>query len=205
MFRELFESSLSRLWRHNEAHDCGALTAFRKYNNCGYKDGKPCPSENTPIELTHKENQKRNLALAADLKSKGYNITKIMGTYPEGGKTVTEVSYFVVDADDKGTLEKDLKKLGEKYNQDSILFIPKGAIKNETKAYLVGTNKCCNNWLGYGKKEIFNKGKMGYSSPIYTSKINGRPFIFEDIKLTDEIFGSSTTARLAEKWSKEIQ
>jgi hypothetical protein len=36
MFKELFESSLSRLWRHNDIHDCAALTAFRKYHNCGY-------------------------------------------------------------------------------------------------------------------------------------------------------------------------
>jgi len=41
---------------------------------------------------------------------------------------------------------------------------------------------CKNNWLSYGKKEIFNKSKLGYGSPIYTSRINGRPFIFEDIE-----------------------
>ena len=206
MFKELFESSLSRLWRHNDLHDCAALTAFRKYHNCGYdEDGNPCPGEETPQELTKQENKKRNAALASDLKSRGYGITKIMGTYPEGGRTVNEVSYFVVDLENKGTLERDIKQLGEKYNQDSILFVPQGAVQNKTKAYLIGTNKCCNNWLGYGKKEVFNKGKMGYSSPIYTSKINGRPFIFENIKTTDIIFGSSTNAILAERWAKEYE
>jgi len=206
MFKELFESSLSRLWRQNEIYDCAALTAFRKYHNCGYdENGKPCPDEETPIELIRKENQKRNAALAADLKMRGYGITKIMGTYPEGGKNVSEVSYFVVDLKKLGKLEQDVKQLGEKYNQDSVLFVPKGAIQNKVKAYLIGTNKCCNNWLGYGKKNIFNKGKIGYSSPIYTSKINGRPFIFENIKTTDIIFGSSTNAILAEKWAKEYE
>jgi hypothetical protein len=206
MFKELFESSLSRLWRHNDLHDCAALTAFRKYNNCGYdEDGNPCPGEETPEELTRSENKKRNAALASDLKSRGYGITKIMGTYPEGGNTVNEVSYFVVDLEKRGSLEKDVRMLGEKYNQDSVLFVPKGAVQNKTKAYLIGTNRCCNNWLGYGKKELFNKGKMGYSSPIYTSKINGRPFIFENIKTTDIIFGSSTNAIMAEKWAKEYE
>jgi len=27
----LNESSLSRVWSHNEKHDCGAMTAFRNY------------------------------------------------------------------------------------------------------------------------------------------------------------------------------
>ena len=31
----LQESSLSRLWRHNEKHDCGAMTAFRTAADCG--------------------------------------------------------------------------------------------------------------------------------------------------------------------------
>ena len=205
MFKELFESSLSRLRKHNVEHDCAAMTAFRKYHNCGYDDdGKPCPGEETPQELTKSENRKRNAALAADLKSIGYGITKVMGTYPECGKSVNEVSYFIVDLNDTKSLEKDMKRLGEKYNQDSVLFLPQGAINNTSKGYLIGTNKCCNNWLGYGKKEVFSKGKIGYSSPIYTSKINGRPFIMEDIKTTDDLFGSSSNARLAEKWAREF-
>jgi len=196
------ESSLSRVWKHNEEHDCAALTAFRKYTNCGFDtNGNPCTNKQ-PVKITNKENQKRNLGLASDIKQLGYNITKIIGTYPEGGTTAKEVSYFVVDVKDSGALERDIKKLGQKYDQDSVLFIPKGAIQNKTKAYLIGTNKCCNNWLGFGQKEVFNKGKIGYSSPIYTTKINGRPFIFENIKITDEIFGSSTTAILSKTFSE---
>ena len=202
--QNITESSLSRIWKHNEDHDCGALTAFRKYDNCGYdEENEPCDSE-TPILLSKKDNQKRNLALAADLKKLGYGITKIIGNYPEGGKTVKEISYFVVDIDDKGNIKKDLQKLGEKYNQDSVLIVPKGSIKGEEKAYLIGTNDCCNNWLGKGKTEVFNKGKIGYDSPIYTSYVNGRPFIFENYELSDTIFSSGTTAILAKKFSDFI-
>lgn len=206
MFKDLFvESSLSKLWRHNEEHDCGAMTAFRSYNNCGYNDnGEPCKGENTPVKLTRKEKQKRNLALAADIKKLGYQLTKVIGEYPEGGKQVKEVSYFIVDAKDSHNLERDLRLLGEKYNQDSVLFLPKGTLNNDVKGYLIGTNRCCNNWLGYGKKETFKKAKIGYDSPIYTTKIHGRPFILENIKITDEIFGSGSNAIMADKFSQEI-
>jgi hypothetical protein len=163
------ESSLSRVWKHNELHDCGALTAFREAKDCGAGD-----------KYTKKENLTRNKSLLAKLMVKGYNVTKLNGIYPEGGKESREVSYFVVDVEDTGNLENTLKQLGEYFEQDSILFIPKGAILNLEKAYLIGTNKCKNNWLGYGNKEIFKKGsKIGYKSEIYTSYVNGRPFIFE--------------------------
>jgi len=164
------ESSLSRIWKHNEASDCGALTAFRKAPDCG---------EGTPY--TKKENAQRNKSLLAKLKSAGYGVTKLHGKYPEGGKSVTEISYFVVDLEDRGNLLKDMRKYGEMFDQDSVLFVPAGSIKGDAKAYLIGTNRCENNWLGYGKKEAFNKGRMGYDSEIYTSMVNGRPFIFESI------------------------
>lgn len=167
----LNESSLSRLWRHNESHDCAALTAYRNAPECGSGE-----------RYTNKQNRQRNKSLLAKLKSDGYSVTTLQGVYPEGGETKKEMSYFVVDIEDKGNLLKDAQKYGEEFDQDSVLFIPKGAIKGEgDKAFLIGTNKCDNNWLGYGKKELFNKGRMGYDSPIYTSKVNGRPFLFEDV------------------------
>lgn len=166
----LNESSLSRLWRHNEKHDAGALTAFRKARDCG--NGEP---------YSKQDNQKRNRSLLAKLKSKGYSVTTLTGTYPEGGKTTKEMSYFVVDIKDTGNIFKDLARLGEEFEQDSVLIIPKGTILKEAQAYLYGTNKCPDAFPGYHKKEIFSKGKFGYTSPIYTSVINGRPFIFEEV------------------------
>ena len=165
----LNEGGLSRVWKHNELHDCGALTAFRKAGECGDGD-----------IYTKKENMARNKSLLSKLKIKGYGVTSLKGVYPEGGNTAKEESFFVVDINDTGSLFSDLKKLGEEFEQDSILLIPKGSIKGENKAYLVGTNHCENNWLKYGKTEVFRKGKLGYSSPIYTSMVNGRPFLFEE-------------------------
>ena len=166
----LNESSLSRIWGHNQKHDCAAMTAFRDKRDCG--KGEP---------YTNKENKFRNKSLLAKLKVKGYGVTSLKGVYPEGGKTKKEESFFIVDLNDTGDLLKDVKNLGKEFEQDSILYIPKGSINNEDNAFLIGTNKCENNWLGFGKKEFFKKGKLGVSSKIYTSKVNGRPFIFEHV------------------------
>jgi len=166
----IIESSLSRLWKHNEEHDCGAMTAFRKAADCG--EGE---------KYSNADNAKRNRSLLAKIKSKGYGATTLKGKYPEGGTVGKEISYFIVDLEDSDNLESDMKKFGEEFEQDSVLFIPKGAIQNTAKAYLIGTNRCKNNWLGFNKKETFGKGKLGYDSPIYTSYVNGRPFIFEEV------------------------
>jgi hypothetical protein len=164
------ESSLSRIWKHNENHDCAAMTAFRKARDCGYG-----------ISYTKVENKARNKSLLAKLKVRGYGVTSLKGQYPEGGSIGKEESFFIVDIKDSGLLFNDIRSLGREFSQDSVLFIPKGSIQNKDKAYLIGTNHCENNWLGFGQTELFNKGKMGYNSPIYTSYVNGRPFIFEEI------------------------
>jgi hypothetical protein len=199
------ESGLSRLWRHNEAHDCGAMTAFRKTEGCGEEGEK---------EYSKKENQQRNKSLAAKLKVKGYGLTKLQGVYPEAGKSVKETSFFVVDLKDSGKLEKDMRKLGEEFGQDSVLIAPKGSMSTQSegtqpKAYLIGTNRCENNWLGYGKKEVFNKGKIGFDSAIYTSKVNGRPFLFEGvgagIPTPQTGFGSWSMHVIANKDWRELE
>ena len=167
---EINESSLSRVYRHNLLHHCGALTAWRKAEKCG--NGRP---------YTHAENAQRNRSLLAKLKARGYGVTTLRGRYPEGGRITTEESYFVVDIDDTGLLETELRNLGRYFDQDSVLIIPKGAVDGRAKAFLLGTNRCPGNWIGFGTKEFFNQGKFGYSSKIYTSYVNGRPFIFEEV------------------------
>lgn len=191
------ESSLSRLWRMNDKYDCGALTAFRKGQDCG--QGEP---------YTRSDNAKRNKSLLAKLKSKGYSVTTLKGQYPEGGETQKEISFFVVDINDTGNLPSDIAQLGSEFEQDSVLIVPRGSLQNQAHAYLLGTNNCDNNWLGMGQKEVFNKGKIGYDSPIYTSYVNGRPFIFEDVSELEESSPASGMGvwamhRAAEKhWSE---
>lgn len=165
----VIESSLSRIYRHNEKHDCGAITAFRVALDCG-----------TGKLLSHNDNMKRNKVLVANL-LKRYSVTRLIGQYPEGGKTTKENSFFVVDINDTGDLLKNLKLLGKKFDQDSVLFIPKGTVNDDDKAFLIGTNKCSNNFMNYGQKLPFEGGKFGRTSKIYTSYVNGRPFFFEEV------------------------
>jgi len=180
----LNESSLSRLWRHNEKYECAALTAYRKGADCGA--GKP---------YVNKDNQKRNKNLKAKLMSRDYGITVLKGVYPEGGKTAKEISFFVVNQNEEKGFFDWIAMIGERFEQDSVLMVPKGAINNDAKAYLYGTNHCSNNWLGYHEKEVFSHGKLGYNSPIYTSIVNNRPFLFEDVSSSQEIMPASGFGR----------
>lgn len=164
------ESSLSRIWSNNEKYECAAMSAWRRARDCG--KGEP---------YTHKENQKRNKSLKAKLMSAGYGVTAVLGKYPEGGKEAIEDSYFIVNLNRDESFFRDIAKISESFEQDSVLLVPEGAISNTgEKAYLYGTNRCANNWLGYHKKSLFEKGKLGYTSPIYTTYVNNRPFVFEE-------------------------
>ena len=182
------ESSLSRLWKHTIDHDAGIMTAFRYASDCG-----------KGIQYTKKENLQRNKKLAAQLKSKGYGVTRIIGRYPEGGVDKKEIGYFIVDLKDNSVLEKDLKSLGKDYEQDSILFIP----KDSGKAYLIGTNTCPDNFLGYGKKMFFDKRKLGQSNDIYTTLVNGRPLVYESVDSDISSPGNGTGWWVLNKIAKE--
>lgn len=172
MSTSLSESSLSRLYRHNLEHDCGAITAFRHAADCG-----------RGAVYSTDDNRKRNRSLLAKLQQRGFSVTSLHGRYPEAGVTRTEESYFVADLRNRGTLEHDLRSLGETFDQDSVLFIPAGAIAGTARAHLIGTNHCSTNWIAYGERHTFDVGRLGHESPMYTSYVNGRPFIFEDVGL----------------------
>ena len=168
------ESGLSRLAKHMDEHDCGTITAFRSKEGCGGEDA---------AEYSWNDNKKRNRQLYANLEVLGYGVTRVDGAYIENfgtkdAKEVKEDVYFVVDLKDKGTLKTDLMRLGEKYMQDSILFIPKGG----KGSMLIGTNECPNSFPGYHKTQTYNDRNMGKGGEFMT-KVKGRPFIFEDTML----------------------
>ena len=165
----LNESSLSRVWGHMQEHDSGTITAFRDARKCG--DGK---------SYTKGENKARNKILLASLLSKKFSVTKVKGSYIENygsknEKQVGEEVFLVVDINDTGNLKKTLKKLGEEYEQDSILFIPKGG----KEGFLIGTNSCPDGFPGYGKIHKFSNPIFGQSGQMST-KVNGRPFILKE-------------------------
>lgn len=167
--QNLNESSLSRLQKHMKDHDTGTITAFRYARECGNGD-----------VYTKQENLKRNKSLLAKLQAKRYGVTSVKGSYIENygtpkAKEVGENVFFVVDLDDTGKLLKDLKKLGNEFDQDSILYIPKGGGESE----LIGTNKCPDGYPGFNKKVKFKARKLGDKGEFFT-RVNGRPFVFKE-------------------------
>jgi hypothetical protein len=191
--KNINESGLSRLTKHMDEHDCGTITAFRSKEGCGGPDD---------AEYSLDDNKKRNRQLYANLEVLGYGVTRVDGAYIENfgtkdAKEVKEDVYFVVDLKNKGTLKSDLMRLGEKYMQDSILFIPKGG----KGSVLIGTNECPNSFPGYNRTQTFNDRNMGKGGEFMT-KVKGRPFVFEDSMLEQKgVYNYYEVANNMGKWA----
>lgn len=163
--QHLNESSLSRVWSKIEEHQCGAISGYRDENSTS-------------------QNRKNNSEISAYLRKKGYSVTRVSGNYVENfgtdtAKEVAEPSFFVCDQNDSGNLEKDLMKLGQMYDQDSVLIIPQGG----KGAYLYGTSKRDNAFPEFMKKFKVGDSKFGKATGEFFSRIGGRQFAFEE-KLT---------------------
>lgn len=164
----LNESGLSRIWKQTKEHDFGTITAFRDARDC-----------NEGERYTSKEKKQMNKSLLAKLLSLRYGVTKIKGSYIENygkknAKEVGENSFIVIDILDKGTLRKDLLRLGEEFEQDSIIFGVKGR-----HGTLIGTNKCPNGYPGYHKTSKQGGAIFGETGE-FMSRVKGRPFIFSE-------------------------
>ena len=184
-FREhLAESSLSRLWRHNEKHQCGAISGWRGGN-------------------TKEENAQNNREIKAVLRRRGYGVTHIDGNYIENfgtddAKEVGEDSFFVVDLQDTGNLEKDLAALGKRFDQDSVLIIPKGG----KGAYLLGTNG--SDFPGMGNTITVGNSRYGRAAGEFLSRVKGRAFAFEAVEAPQTRNGLWAEKALAEQVEDEL-
>lgn len=189
-------SSLSRIHDKTEKYTCGVITAFRG-------------------DKVYKENIKNNRELAAYLLREGYSVTKIKGAYienygKENQEEVGEDSFFVcnhrVEGDDGGQLLNDLLKLGEVYNQDSILYVPFSL--DETKGFLFGTSKDKDAWVPYHQKMFVGFPTYGHEEMgEFFSRVRGRKFAFKEcveIKIPQTRNGKWGLKLLAEKVEKRI-
>ncbi|MDP3987225.1 MAG: hypothetical protein Q8P81_03310 [Nanoarchaeota archaeon] len=167
----LWESGLSRIRQHMMEHDTGFITAFR---------GSLTMDDGDVVKPTREQNIKRNGQLFAVLNRK-YDITNVQGRYIEDygtpkAKEVGESTFFVVNSKDTGTLESDLRSLGEKFQQDSVLFVPKGG----SEGIIWGTSKMNPEaWPGYNNSSKLGHPVFGKSGQIMT-KLKGRPFLFTE-------------------------
>ena len=168
------ESGLSRVYRLTQKHDYGTITAFRYAPECG--TGEP---------YTYQQNQQRNKSLLAKLRFAGYGVTAIKGSYIENygspdAREVGENSFLVVDAQDKGNLRATLLKLGEEFEQDSIIYGEAGG-----PGVLIGTNNCPGGYPGY-HVEAPQGGAIFGKSGEFMSRVKGRPFVFaESVELME--------------------
>lgn len=165
-YRALNESSLSRIYKHIQEHDCVVITAFREDT----EDAAKC----TEKAIIGGENKERNKDLKAALLGLGYGVTKVDGSYIENynteiAKEVKEDSFFCVNLKDDPSFLENMAMLGEKFCQDSILVFPRGG----EDSYLLGTNNA--DFPGYGATEILGDF-LGGQEAEFMSRIKGRPF-----------------------------
>ena len=181
------ESSLSRLYKHYKGHDSGTISACRG-------------------SFTKNENNIRTNELYVVLIGLGYSVTKIKGSYIEtqddgSKKEVSEDSFIVVDIKDKGDLKKNLIKLGEKFDQDSITFSLKSG-----EYFLIGTTKRDGAEPVYHQEIKLGAPMFGKDGEI-KSKVNGRPFVFEGVvstRILDDVYPLITRKLYLEKVKKYL-
>lgn len=172
----LGENSISRLIKHNTLHDCGVISAFipgpdrsdtKKYPQTGAGKNKLYHE----LNLHKKEMMKRDKSLLNELRSSGYNVMRVRGAYTyETGEMDREQSWFVVDKNDTGSLKQDLIKLGSKFGQESILYLPK-----DGNGYFIWTKPNHENKVGW-VSPLKRGSAYGTSSGGYFSEIGNRPF-----------------------------
>jgi len=184
----LKETPLIRLWKRMREHDAGCITAYR---------GKEYDDEgDVAREYTERENEARNELLLARLRLR-YRVSLVKGSYIQSYGTpnaeeVGENVFFVVDLIDRGTLEKDLRTLGEEFNQDSAMFVPRGT----DRAVVWGTKKDefsdSYSWPRYGEPVALENAVWAGEAEFRT-RVKGRPFVLGDdlleIPPPDTFFG----------------
>ena len=186
----LAESGLSRLYQHMRDHDSAIISAFRN-------------------EYPKKENYERSRELKAQLLSSGYGVTKVDGSYVENFETpeaieVSELSYFVSNRKGNQEFVNDIAKLGEQYEQDSVLIIPEGG----KDAYLLGT-RADNDFPPMGQQITVGNVKMGDEAE-FMSRVKGCPFVFADepvLEVYDDLSRNTKWAvkKLAEQAKRKFK
>jgi hypothetical protein len=160
------------------------------------------------------ENQKRTDQLRNEIRSLGYGFVKMKGSYIEGmgtseQKEVHEDVFFIAskamkedevpnheefNKQNNANFKKDMESLGNKFDQEAIIFKPYG----ESKAYILGTTDVNENgepvWPGKGVMSIAGDTgdlKAGKSGTFHTMLWkNKRKFVFESVELPKSFFGS---------------
>lgn len=163
LLHEASIKSLSRIWQHTKESNIGLITAYRG-------------------EFDVKTNDSRNQKLAAEIRSNGFGYVQVTGFYienlgQEDEKRVQEKSFFVTSyANDGDKLKKFLKKMGAKFNQDSVFY--KAA--DSDQGVLIGTTS--GRWPGINVEFAVGKFVPQKVGAYYTKMKGDRKFTFESIE-----------------------
>ncbi len=174
----LNEVKLGRIVDHISKYDCASLTAFRVSKDCDSNEF-----------YDFKENKARNKKLEAMLLLKKYGIIPVKGVYIENygtdkARESKEDTFFVMNLNNDKDFKKNIMKLAEEFEQDSILYIPKTDIERDgtCSAFLISTNKCPNAYPGQGKIGVemeFKNIKLNKFNEFMT-KVGNKPFYFTE-------------------------
>jgi len=187
----LVESTLNRVMSHIEEHDSAILSAFRN-------------------EYSKKENYERSRELRAFIiQEYKYQMTKIKGSFiegfvspedrskldtmdpesdeykelanrVEGQVTVSEQSIFVLNSNDDPEFHTRMAELSERYEQDSIMFIPQGGANIK----LYGTREDATE-PPYHEEYTIGSIVLNKTGEFMT-KVGGRPFVVESNQLNSQ-------------------
>ena len=179
--KQLHESSLSRIWQHSKDSNIGMLTAYRG-------------------EFDVKQNEKRNRELTGIIRSEGFGFIPVTGYYienqgQEDEQKVEEKSFVVISSpNDGGKLKNFLIRMGNKFNQDSIIYKD----SSDENAKLIGTT--AGRWPGKDVEVLAGKFKPQTIGQFYTKMKGHRTFAFESAVLPENLMSKAYRTR-AEKGS----
>lgn len=172
------ESSVSRTKFYLQNYECATISAFRPGANIGRKDEEELTNRKDVL----KRNKKHSAELGKKLAELGYTHFLVDGAWAKENKDKTpilnsrgeqafgsEITYFVVNnnGDTREQFRSNLKKLGNDFDQDSVMFYPKGS----NMAFWSGTTKREND-LKFGQNQLLKNGK--WEPQMFRTTLRGR-------------------------------
>ena len=172
------ESSVSRTKFYLQNYECATISAFRPGANIGRKDEEELTNRKDVL----KRNKKHSAELGKKLTEFGYTHFLVDGAWAKENKDKTpilnsrgeqvfgsEITYFVVNnnGDTREQFRNNLKKLGNDFDQDSVMFYPKGS----DMAFWSGTTKRKND-LKFGQNQLLKNGK--WEPQMFRTTLRGR-------------------------------
>ena len=172
------ESSVSRTKFYLQNYECATISAFRPGANIGRKDEEELTNRKDVL----KRNKKHSAELGKKLTELGYTHFLVDGAWvrtdendrpiinKKGERSIgSEITYFVVNnnGDTREQFRNNLKKLGNDFDQDSVMFYPKGS----SMAFWSGTTKREND-LKFGQNQLLKNGR--WEPQMYRTSLRGK-------------------------------